>query len=72
MKKKMTTADVRQAVREAGRIADWDDSARAFDEWLADFAALIWDEGFDAGERDVMSHTTWDEPCIPNPYRKVK
>jgi hypothetical protein len=29
-----------------------------------------WDEGYDAGERDAMSHETFDEPCIPNPYRQ--
>lgn len=29
-----------------------------------------WDEGFDAGERDVHEHVTWDESCIPNPYRE--
>jgi hypothetical protein len=32
-----------------------------------------WDEGFDAGERDVMEHNKagWavEKPCIPNPYR---
>lgn len=32
--------------------------------------ADAWDEGFDAGERDAFSHQTFDEPCIPNPYRK--
>ena len=34
--------------------------------------ALIWAEGFDAGERDVFEHdrTGWnDSPCIPNPHR---
>lgn len=30
--------------------------------------AEAWDEGFDAGERDVMEHVTFDEPCIENPY----
>jgi hypothetical protein len=30
-----------------------------------------WDEGFDAGERDAMSHDTFDEPCIANPYRRL-
>lgn len=35
--------------------------------------AEAWDEGFDAGERDVFQHEKhgWgDERCIPNPYRK--
>lgn len=32
--------------------------------------AKIWDEGFDAGEKDVMGHETWEEPCIQNPYRR--
>lgn len=33
--------------------------------------ALVWAEGFDAGERDVFEHdrTGWDDSeCIPNPY----
>lgn len=29
-----------------------------------------WDEGFDAGEQDVHQHKTFNEPCIPNPYRR--
>lgn len=33
--------------------------------------AAAWDEGFDAGERDVVEHSTFDEPCIANPYGKV-
>ena len=32
--------------------------------------ADAWDEGFDAGEKDAFSHQTFNEPCIPNPYRK--
>jgi len=34
-------------------------------------AANAWDEGFDAGERDVLEHEAgnFDSPCIPNPYR---
>jgi uncharacterized protein YecA (UPF0149 family) len=43
--------------------------------WLATYErgvrAEAWDEGFDEGERDVMeNHATFDEPCIPNPYRE--
>lgn len=45
-------------------------------EWLASqimplfrrAQAEAWDEGFDAGERDVLEHETFDEPCIKNPY----
>lgn len=37
--------------------------------------ARAWDEGFDAGERDVFNHEQagWksDDPCIDNPYRDV-
>lgn len=29
-----------------------------------------WEDGFDAGEEDAMSHETWDEECIPNPWDK--
>lgn len=37
-------------------------------EWMA----RAWDEGFNAGELDLMQHEEngWDEDCIPNPYRK--
>lgn len=35
--------------------------------------AEAWDEGFDAGERDVWNHEQagWrnDDPCVTNPYR---
>ena len=33
--------------------------------------ADAWDEGFDAGERDVFEHErgSYDSPCIRNPYR---
>lgn len=35
--------------------------------------AQAWEEGFDAGERDVWEHEQagWPDkqPCIPNPYR---
>jgi hypothetical protein len=45
-----------------------------FDRWLEEHDAEKWDEGFDAGERDVMQHGagSFDTPCIPNPYRKVR
>jgi len=38
---------------------------------VADVQAEAWDEGFDAGEADVMNHNKagWDGDCIPNPYR---
>ena len=37
-----------------------------------DLLARIWDEGFDAGERDVWEHEhgSYDDPCIPNPYER--
>lgn len=45
--------------------------------WIHDFRTeqrgQAWDEGFDAGERDVLMHEglhDWDVPCIPNPYRQ--
>jgi hypothetical protein len=43
-----------------------------FDRWLAEVKAEAWEEGFDAGERDVHEHelTHWDDSdCIQNPYR---
>lgn len=42
-----------------------------FDAWLRSVKAKVWDEGFDAGERDVFEHETFDEPCIKNPYREA-
>jgi hypothetical protein len=65
----------------------WDgekDGDLEFDRWLGEELAKAhsegyllgkchgWDEGFDAGERDVMRHGTWDEPCIENPYREAE
>lgn len=47
-----------------------------FDRWLNKLKADIWNEGFDAGERDVWEHThgeageDWDKDCIPNPYKE--
>lgn len=53
-------------------MRDW--TKQDFLTWLAEHdrqtAEKAWDEGFDAGERDVLQHDTFDEPCIPNPYRK--
>jgi hypothetical protein len=41
-------------------------------EGLKRVAAKAWDEGFDAGELDVMEHWPDEGPgtveCIPNPY----
>lgn len=39
-------------------------------EILHGVAAEAWAEGFNAGEADYTAHTTFDEPCTPNPYRK--
>lgn len=41
---------------------------------LREAMAQAWDEGFDAGERDVFNHdqTSFDEPCIENPYRVIR
>lgn len=43
------------------------------DRQIAKAKRDAWEEGFDAGERDVMEHEGmgWrdDHPCIPNPYR---
>lgn len=51
-------------------------AAAAFDAMYAEAtrraSEAAWDEGFDAGERDVFAHEMagFDEPCIQNPYRK--
>lgn len=72
--------------KQGGTIAyvqpSWDDAeliAKA-PTYMADLLAELdrlrgqladaWDEGFDAGEKDAFSHQTFNEPCIPNPYRK--
>jgi hypothetical protein len=66
-----TTGDVRaRYVRDHGAhfVSDWAE----FDRWLAEVKAEAWEEGFDAGERDVHEHelTHWDDSdCIQNPYR---
>jgi len=41
--------------------------------WLRNRDADRWDEGFDAGERDVFDHEEhgFDSPCIRNPYRST-
>jgi len=47
-----------------------------FTRWLEshdrEVAEKAWDEGFDAGERDVMEHEAqgFSNPCIANPYRE--
>lgn len=45
--------------------------AAEFDTWLNAVKADAWDEGFDAGEQDVMQHEQhdWANACIVNPYR---
>jgi hypothetical protein len=74
-----TTADIRE------RYSDWYDGVNApptevaeaeFDRWLEQIKADAWQEGFNAGERDVWEHQhgeageDWDKDCIPNPYLK--
>ena len=45
-----------------------------FDRFIKRIKAEAWEEGFDAGERDVFLHDelndwgTKDAKCIPNPY----
>jgi len=57
------------------------DDGREFDPRhlaaLRDIAAHAWDEGFDAGEADVLDHEAkpngWDQECTQdNPYRGNK
>ena len=59
------------------------EAADLFETHLADVLAPLvtagraeaWDEGFDAGEKDVYNHEQDgyrdDTPCIPNPYRRT-
>ena len=38
------------------------------------FVAAAWDEGFNAGQQDVMRHQAtgdWDSECIRNPYKET-
>ena len=46
------------------------EDAEKFTKAVQRALADAWDEGFDAGERDVLEHETFNEPCIKNPYRK--
>ncbi len=53
----------------------WAEFGAEFDRWLASVKADAWEEGFDAGERDVFEHDEGDEwgkehTCIQNPYRQ--
>jgi hypothetical protein len=58
-----TSADYYAGIPQyAGRISPADLNAAK---------AAAWDEGFDAGELDYLTHKTFDEPCIANPYREV-
>lgn len=53
-------------------LIDEEQADAEFDRWLAGVKAEAWEEGFDAGERDVHEHelTHWDDSdCIQNPYR---
>lgn len=44
---------------------------RGWAEHMLPIAQRIWDEGFDAGERDAFDlHEHPDHECIKNPYRK--
>lgn len=51
--------------------AERDELARE-SERVGDRLASAWDEGFDAGERDVFMHNEegWDAECVANPYRE--
>ncbi len=49
------------------------EAAEEYNFWLNNIKAQAWEEGFDAGERDVHEHelTHWDDSdCIQNPYRE--
>lgn len=39
-------------------------------EYIRAAQERAWEAGFDGGEKDAFSHQTFNEPCIPNPYRK--
>lgn len=55
----------------SGRPFLGSEMAAAINAILRERMAQAWDEGFDAGEKDVFEHerTSFDEPCIENPYR---
>lgn len=57
--------------KDAGRIADLCCGHLTCQNLVREAMAQAWDEGFDAGERDVFEHETFDEPCIVNPYRVI-
>jgi len=67
-----TTEDIRAGWEYATAVIG-DEGTAQFDRWLAEVKAQVWEEGFDAGERDVHEHelTHWDDSdCIQNPYRQ--
>ena len=40
-------------------------------DWMKRERARIWNEGFDAGELDTISHQSWNEECTANPYGEL-
>lgn len=72
-----TTEAVRAAYAPTpGMISEYSRLRKAqFDRWLAEVIrenrAIGWDQGFEAGERDVMEHnrTSWSADCTANPHR---
>lgn len=65
----LSTETLRKIYADGDAESEW-----FFDTWLNKVKADAWDEGFDAGERDVWEHQygeadeNWDKDCIPNPY----
>lgn len=70
-----TTSTVRDAYTRALRnafIASKGEHNAEFDRWLNEVKSQAWDEGFEAGERDVFEHEkhNYENPCIENPYKE--
>lgn len=70
-----TTGRVRDAYTRALRqafIASSGEHNAEFDRWLNKVKRQAWEEGFDAGERDVFEHEkhNYENPCIENPYKE--
>lgn len=74
------TAAVKAADDLLGRVAESGEPVPCDPEgiphapaWLRSVVAQAWEDGFDAGERDVFDHEQvgWrdDHPCIPNPFK---
>ena len=65
-------AGMREILSRGGYASNSKTLGAEFKRFVARIKEEAWDQGFDAGERDVMEHESdgWERDCIPNPYRE--